>query len=105
MDAIQTTFHLTPDETAYVEACLARRRELMALAATAPDGHVLARCEEATVELARTTGHDLLAAALAGRVAVAEQKKGQPEPATAVAGGTTAAPTPGRSSRRSGRSR
>ena len=97
MDAIPTTFHLTPDEAAYVEACLVRRRELMTLAATAPDGHVLARCEDAAVALARTTGGDLLTAALAGRAAAAEEKKSaRPGPVGVGGGGTTAARTDGR---------
>ena len=51
-----TTLQLSADEAACVEACLARRRELLALAGTAPDGQILARCEEAAVELARATG-------------------------------------------------
>lgn len=100
MDAdrvVPTTFDLMPDEVAYLEACLARRRELMALAAVAPDGQVLARCEDATVVLAQKTGHDLLSAALAGRVAEAEKKKSvRPGRANAAVGGTTAVPTPGR---------
>lgn len=92
-----TTLHLTPDEAAYVEVCLARRRELMALAGTTPDGHVLARCEDAAVDLARQTGHDLLTAALTRRVAAAEEKKSaRPGPAGVAGGGTTAAPTTGR---------
>lgn len=73
-----TTFHLNPDEAAYVEICLARRRELMALSLDAPDGQVLARCEEAAVEAACQYGHRLLNAALAGRIAVAEEKKSAP---------------------------
>ena len=96
MDAVSTTWTLTPDEAAYVEACLTRRRELLTLAGTAPDGHVLARCEEAAVALARQTGHDLLTAALAGRVAAAEQKKsGRSGRVGAAGGGTTGAPTHG----------
>ena len=89
-----TTFHLSPDEAAYVEACLARRRELLALADEASDGQVLARCEEAAVEMVRDHGQRLLAAALARRVARAEQKKsGPPGPAGAGARGTRAART------------
>lgn len=96
MDAVATTWTLTSDEAAYVEACLTRRRELMALAGAAPDGHVLARCEDAAVDLARQTGHDLLAAALAGRVAAAEGKKSaRSGPAGAAGGGTTGGPTGG----------
>jgi hypothetical protein len=100
MDAstVPTSFTLTPDEVAFVESCLARRRELLALAGTAPDGRVLAACEEAAVTLARNTGHDLLAAALAGRVAVAEEKKSaRPGRAGAAGGGTTGVPTRGSS--------
>lgn len=78
MDAPRTptaTFHLDSDEAAYVEVCLARRRELLALAHDAPDGRVLATCEEAAVEAARQHGHGLLTDALARRVADAEEKK------------------------------
>jgi hypothetical protein len=100
MDAstVPTVFTLTPDEVAYVEVCLARRRELLALAGTAPDGHVLATCEEAVVVSALKTGHDLLAAALAGRVTATEEKKSaRPGRAGAAGGATTAAPTRGSS--------
>jgi hypothetical protein len=94
MDAIATTFHLTPDEAAYLEACLMRRRELLALAHTAPDGHVLARCEEAAVEHSQRTGAELLTAALAARVAAAEKKqRGRPASARAAFDVTTADPT------------
>jgi hypothetical protein len=96
MDAstVATVFTLTPDEVAYVETCLARRRELLALAGTAPDGRVLATCEEAAVVSALKIGHDLLAAALAARVTAAEEKKSaRPGRAGAAGGGTTAART------------
>jgi hypothetical protein len=93
-----TTFHLAPDEAAYVEACLARRRELLALADTAPDGRVLARCEDAAVEAARGYGQRLLADVLARRVARAEQKKSdRPGRAGAVGGDRPADPTTGSS--------
>jgi hypothetical protein len=95
--ALPATFHLTSDEVAYVEACLARRRELMTLAQAAPDGQVLARCEEATVVLAQQIGHDLLEGAVGRRVAQAEKKKSvRPGPANAAPGGTMAVRTPGR---------
>jgi hypothetical protein len=100
MDAPPTTitFHLNPDEATYVESCLARRRELMALSLAAPDGQVLARCEEAAVEAARQHGHQLLTAALAERRVVAEEKKsGRHGPAGAGDGGTAAARTTARS--------
>lgn len=93
-----TTFHLAPDEAAYVEACLARRRELLALADGAPGGRVLARCEEAAVEAARAHGQQLLTDALARRIAHAEQKKsGRRGRAGAATGDRRAAPTAGSS--------
>lgn len=93
-----TTFHLAADEAAYVEACLARRRELLALADEAPDGRVLARCEEAAVDAARGIGQQLLVDALARRVAHAEQKKsGQPGRVRVVGGDRPAEPTTGSS--------
>ena len=85
-----TTFHLNPDEAAYVEICLARRRELMALSLDAPDGQVLARIEEAAVETARQYGHRLLTDALAGRIAAAEEKKSGPRGPVRAGGGGTA---------------
>jgi hypothetical protein len=91
-----TTFHLAPDEAAYVEACLARRRELLALADLAPDGRVLDRCEEAAVASARGYGQQLLSDALARRVTHAEQKKsGRRGRAGAAAGDRPADPTAG----------
>ncbi len=95
MDAINnplTLLSVSADELAYVEACLARRRELLALADTAPDGKVLARCEEAAVEAARTNGQQLLTDALTRRVAEAEKKKGRPDPARAANHGRAAVP-------------
>ena len=79
MDATPVTFHLTDDEKAYLELCLVRRRELLALCDAAPDGQVLARCEAATVDLARQHAHGLLSAAIARRVGGAEKKGHQPE--------------------------
>jgi hypothetical protein len=78
MDAIPVTFHLSPDETTYIEVCLAFRRELLALSDTAPDGQVLAHCENTAVEMARQHGHGLLRDAIARRVAVAEKKGRRP---------------------------
>ena len=93
-----TTFHLAPDEAAYVEACLARRRELLALADAAPDGRVLARCEEAAVASSRAYGQQLLSDALARRVVTAEQKKSDRRgPVGADAGDRPADPTTGSS--------
>ena len=97
MDATPVTLHLTADEAVYVELCLARRRELLALSDTAHDGQVLARCENATVDLARRYGHELLTAALARRVAGAEKKGPRPAPVGAGGCGRAAARMSGRS--------
>ena len=83
MDARPVTFHLSPDETAYLEVCLARRRELLALGDAAADGQVFARCENAAGELARQQAHDLLRDAVARRVASAEKKGHRPGGANA----------------------
>jgi hypothetical protein len=88
MDAIPVTFHLTDDERVYVEFCLARRRELLALGDAAPHGKVLARCESATVEIPRQQAHLLLTDAITRRVAAAEKKGHRPESACAVGCGT-----------------
>ena len=85
MDAIPVTFHLTDDETLYLEVCLARRRELLALSDVAPDGQVLAHCENAVVEMARQQAQGLLSAAVARRVASVE-KKGHRPASACVAG-------------------
>jgi len=74
MDAIPITFHLSADEVAYVEACLSRRRELLAVCDEAPYGPVLARCEAAASEIVRQQGRELVAEAITRRVAVAEKK-------------------------------
>jgi hypothetical protein len=97
MDATPTVFfHLPPDEAAFVEVVLARRRELLALADTAPDGQVLARCEEAAVETARELGRRVLADGLARRIASVEKKVARSGRVRAAAIGTIAAPTTGR---------
>ena len=88
MDATPVTLRLTDDERVYVELCLTRRRELLALCDAAPDGNVLAHCESATVEIARQYAHGLLRDAIARRVATAEKKGHRPESVRAVEYGT-----------------
>jgi hypothetical protein len=78
MDAIPVTFHLTADERVYLELCLVRRREILALSDNASEGKVLAQCESATLEIARQQAHLLLSDAIARRVANAEKKGHQP---------------------------
>jgi hypothetical protein len=97
MEAQLVTLELTAEERVYVEACLARRRELLALADTAPTGQVLAQCENATVEIARRYAHQLLEDAMARRARGAE-KKGPPHGSANVdAACSVAAPTRARS--------
>lgn len=97
MDAIPVTFHLTDDEKTYLEACLIRRRELLALCDAAPSGHVLAQCENAAVEIARQHGRALVRDALARRVASAEKKRHRPAPVPAVGTGKAGVGTRARS--------
>jgi hypothetical protein len=92
MDATAFFPQLTADEAAYLEACLVRRRELLALARQAPDGQVLSQCEDAAVELVQASGRELIGAALAEKVADVEKKKGRPGRVRAVGSGTTAVP-------------
>lgn len=97
MDTTPVTFHLTDDERVYVELCLTRRRELLALSDAAPHGQVLARCEAAAVEAARQHARQLLAEAVARRVAAAEKKGRRPAPASAGERGTAEDRTSARS--------
>jgi len=85
MEAITTvTLQLTTDEVAYLEACLARRRELLALADSATHGKVFAACENATVEISRQYAQGLLSDAVARRVSQAEKKGRRPASAPAA---------------------
>lgn len=94
MEAITTvTFQLTTDEVAYLEACLARRRELLALADSATHGKVFAECESATVEIARKYAQGLLAEAVVRRISQAEKKGRQPASAPAARCDKAADPT------------
>jgi hypothetical protein len=61
-----------------VEQAIAFVRQLHHLAATAPDGAVLAACEQAALSDGRALVRDTLAAAVQRRVAAAEQKGGPP---------------------------
>src|SRR5215831_2389695 len=61
-----------------VEQAIAFVRQLHHLAATAPDGQVLAACEQAALTDGRALLRDTLAAAVQQRVAGAEQKGGPP---------------------------
>jgi hypothetical protein len=72
---ISTAFQeLTVEETAYLEACLARRREMIALALKSPDGQILAACEEAAFDMAQVTARELLSAGIDSAIAEVEKK-------------------------------
>jgi hypothetical protein len=96
MDAPFPFQDVTSDERTFLEACLARRREMAALGRKATAGRVLAECEEAVVEMAQTTARELLAVGIGEAVAAVEKKGGRPGCAGAAVGGTIAAPTGGR---------
>lgn len=88
---------MTDDETLYLEVCLARRRELLALSDIASDGQVLAQCENAVVAIARQQAQGLLSAAIARRVASVEKKGRRPASAGVAGCGKAGARTNGRS--------
>jgi len=87
-------------EAAAMEQARAMVRELKHLADTTPDGHVLARVEEATVELGRRFVRDRLRDLLNAQAADLEKKGGAAGIAPAVGSDATTAAPPGGSSPR-----
>jgi hypothetical protein len=65
-------------ERLVLEQCLAYVTELRQTALTAPDGTVLAACEQVALGEGRAMLRSTLAAVLECRIAVAEQKGGSP---------------------------
>jgi hypothetical protein len=61
-----------------LEQCLAYFGQLRQTALTAPDGTVLAACEQVALRDGRALLRSTLAAAVESRIAVAEQKGGPP---------------------------
>ena len=61
-----------------LEQCLAYFTQLRQIALTAPDGTVMAACEQVALRDGRNLLRSTLAAALESRIALAEQKGGQP---------------------------
>jgi len=61
-----------------LEQCVAYFTQLRQTALTAPDGSVLAACEQVALCDGRALLRSTLAAAVASRIAVAEQKGGRP---------------------------
>jgi hypothetical protein len=78
------TIEIPADREALVRQVLALQDELDQLALTAPDGTVLDACETAIVEKGRELNTDILAQAVARRVAAAEKKGRRSAPAPAV---------------------
>jgi hypothetical protein len=93
------TFHAEDElEAAAMEQACAMVRELRQLADAAPDGHVLARVEQATVELGRRFVRDRLQEMLNAQAADLEKKGGADGTAPAAGdAGTTGGPPAGSS--------
>jgi hypothetical protein len=76
-----------------VEQAIAFVRQLHQRAATAPDGQVLAACEQAALRDGRALLRNALTAAVQQRVAAAQQKGGPPASARGRTPGVTRANT------------
>jgi hypothetical protein len=84
MPTVTIQFEYTSDaERLAIEQAIAFVTQLRQVAATAPDGQVLAACEQVALRDGRALLRDSLAAALQQRVAQAEQKGGPPASAPA----------------------
>src|SRR5262245_15952919 len=81
-----------------LEQALAFFTQMRQVAQTAPDGTVLAACEQVALQDGRALLRSSLAAAVQARIEAAEQKGGSPAPAPARAG-TPACPRDGTSVR------
>ena len=100
MPTVTMTFEYTDEAERFaLEQAVAFVAQMRRVAGEAPDGTVLAACEQVALRDGRVLLRDTLAAAVQGRVAAAEQKGGPPapEPARAAApaatrGGTRARP-------------
>lgn len=80
-----------------VRQLLALHEELRALALAAPDGTVLDACEAAVVPKGRELTQNVLADAIARRIAAAEKKGPRSAPASADGPRRIAGPRPGSS--------
>jgi hypothetical protein len=88
------TIEIPADSEAFVRQLLALHEELQDLALAAPDGTVLDACEMAILQRGRALHTQLLAAAVARRVAAAEKRGPRSAPAPAVGPRKTAAVQP-----------
>lgn len=89
------------DSEALVRRLLALHEEMAQLALSAPDGMVFDACEAVIVEKGRDLSTQLLAEAVARRIATAEKKGRRSEPAPVGKPRRTAAPRAVSSSARS----
>src|SRR2546423_1470939 len=81
-----------------LEQAIAFFTQMRQVAQTAPEGTVLAACEQVALQDGRRLLRNSLAAAVAARIEAAEQKGGPPAPEPARAG-TPATPRGGTSAR------
>ena len=88
-----TIEYATDAERLALEQAIAFVTQLRQVAATAPDGQVLAACEQAALNDGRALLRNTLAAAVQQRVADAEQKGGRPASARRRTPGATRADT------------
>jgi hypothetical protein len=91
------TIEIPADCEALVRHVLALQDELDQLALTAPDGTVLDTCELAVLEKGRQLNTDILAQAVARRVAAAEKKGRRSGPALVAEPRKTGGRPPGSS--------
>jgi hypothetical protein len=82
-----------PQHEGIVRRALALAEELEQLALTAPDGQVVDACEGAVLEKGRLFQSQVLAEAVARRIAAAEKKGRRSAPAPAGGGKRTAGPS------------
>jgi hypothetical protein len=92
------TIEIPADSAPLVRRLLALHEELTQLALAAPDGTVFDACEAVVVDHGRVLNAQLLAAAVARRVAAAEKKGRRSAAVTAGEPRRTAAPRPANSS-------
>jgi predicted metal-dependent hydrolase len=89
----KVTIEVDARHEALVRRALALAEEMDQLALTAPDGAVFDACEEAVIERGRKLQSQMLADAVARRVAAAEKKGRRSAPVSAAARSRTAGPS------------
>ena len=82
-----TIEYTTDAERLALEQAIAFFTQMRHVAATAPDGTVLAACEQVALSAGRQLLRGTLAAAVQARAETADEKKGSPAPARAAGPG------------------